>query len=164
MDNTLLSVRDLAVDFKIEEGINHAVRGVSFQVERGKILGIVGESGSGKSITSLSVMRLVPEPGGRITRGQILFNGTDLLALGQKEMRKIRGNKISMIFQEPMSSLNPVFRIGYQLGETLALHQGVKGGENQKRCADILSRSEFLTRCAFWECIRTSFRAGCASA
>lgn len=136
--NILLSVRDLEVTFKGEEGISKAVRGVSFDVEKGKILGIVGESGSGKSVSSLSIMRLIAKPSGKIERGEILFHGEDLVRLKEKEIRKIRGNKIAMIFQEPMSSLNPVFKIGYQLGEALALHQGIKGEENKRKCIEIL--------------------------
>ncbi len=138
MKDILLETKNLRVCFKTDSGIVRAVDGVDIEVERGKVLGIVGESGSGKSITSLSVMRLVPKPNGYIEGGQIIFNGEDLQEKNKKEIRKIRGNKIAMIFQEPMSSLNPVFKIGYQLGEALKLHQGIKGEENRKRCIEML--------------------------
>ena len=138
MKDILLEARDLKVSFKSDYGVSRAVDGVSFQIERGKVLGVVGESGSGKSVTSLSVMRLVPKPNGYIEGGSILFQGQDLLQCSEAEMRKIRGNKIAMIFQEPMSSLNPVFKIGYQLGEALRLHQNIKGPENRRRCEEML--------------------------
>lgn len=140
MNDILLETKDLHVCFKTNQGINRATNGVSFQVERGKVLGIVGESGSGKSVTSLSVMCLIPQPNGYIEKGEILFHGEDLLKKSDKEIRRIRGNKIAMIFQEPMSSLNPVFKIGYQLGETIRLHQKVVGQENRRRCAEILEQ------------------------
>ncbi len=138
MSDILLETKDLRVCFKSDGGVTRAADGVSFRVQRGKVLGIVGESGSGKSVTSLSVMGLIPKPNGYIEGGQILFHGEDLLKKSEKEIRKIRGNKIAMIFQEPMSSLNPVFKIGDQLGEALKLHQGVSGRENRKRCMEML--------------------------
>lgn len=137
-ENALLEVQNLRVSFRSEYGTACAVDGVSFQVDRGEVLGIVGESGSGKSVTSLSVMRLIPKPNGMIEQGKILFHGEDLLQKSEAAMRDIRGNKIAMIFQEPMSSLNPVFKIGYQLGEALKLHQNIRGAENRERCAEIL--------------------------
>jgi len=118
----LLSVRDLATYFRVEGGIAKAVDGVSFDVMPGEVLGIVGESGSGKSVTSLSILRLIPDPPGMIERGEMLYEGQDLLKLSYKEMRAIRGNEIAMIFQEPMTSLNPVFTIGMQIIETLSTH------------------------------------------
>lgn len=134
----LLQIRDLNVCFKTDSGIVRAVDGVSLSVERGKVLGIVGESGSGKSISSLAVMQLIPKPNGYAESGEILFEGEDILKMGEKDIRRIRGNKIAMIFQEPMSSLNPVYKIGFQLGETLKLHKGIKGEENRKRCVEAL--------------------------
>lgn len=119
----LLEVKNLKTGFKTDEGSFLAVDNISFKVEKGKTLGIVGESGCGKSVTSLSIMRLIPNPPGQIVGGEILFNGRDLLKLSEDEMRKIRGNDIAMIFQEPMTSLNPVFTIGNQIGEAIALHQ-----------------------------------------
>ncbi len=138
MSDILLETKDLRVNFKSEYGVSRAVDGVDFQVERGKVLGIVGESGSGKSVTSLSVMGLVPKPNGYIAGGQILFHGEDLLRKSEADLRRIRGNKIAMIFQEPMSSLNPVFKIGNQLGEALKLHQNITGRENRERCIEML--------------------------
>ncbi len=120
----LLSIQDLVTTFRTEGGRVRAVDGVSFDIPRGKTLGVVGESGCGKSVTALSVMRLIQDPPGQIAGGKILYNGQDLLALPEPEMRKIRGNKISMIFQEPMTSLNPVFTTGDQVAEAIRLHQG----------------------------------------
>lgn len=119
----LLEVKNLKTGFKTDEGEFLAVDDVSFSLEKGKTLGIVGESGSGKSVTSLSVMRLIPTPPGKIYGGQIIFNGKNLLDLNEEEMRKIRGNDIAMIFQEPMTSLNPVFTVGNQIAEAISLHQ-----------------------------------------
>jgi peptide/nickel transport system ATP-binding protein len=115
-----------------------AVDGVDFTLHRGETLGIVGESGSGKSVTSLSIMRLVSPPG-RIVEGKIIFDGIDLLTLDSESMRKIRGDRIAMIFQQPTTALNPVFRVGDQIIETLEIHQGLKGEEAQKRCIELLS-------------------------
>src|SRR5689334_7754459 len=122
---TILDIADLRTWFFTRDGVVRAVDGVSFHVFPGETLAIVGESGCGKSVTSLSILRLVPSPPGRIVSGQIRFAGRDLLALSDAEMRAIRGNEISMIFQEPMTSLNPVLTIGRQIGETLRLHQGL---------------------------------------
>ncbi|MEQ1875951.1 MAG: ABC transporter ATP-binding protein [Bdellovibrionia bacterium] len=119
----ILEVKNLKTGFKTDDGQFLAVDDISFKLEKGKTLGIVGESGCGKSVTSLSIMRLIPEPPGKIYGGEILFNGQDLLKLTEKQMRSIRGNQIAMIFQEPMTSLNPVFTIGNQIGEAIALHQ-----------------------------------------
>src|SRR5437879_5633595 len=118
----LLSIRDLAVEFRTDDGIVHAVDGVSYDVFPGETLGIVGESGSGKSVSTLSILGLIPQPPGRIVSGEAIFEGRDLLKLKGKELRRIRGEKISMIFQDPMTSLNPVLTIGYQLGEAIKTH------------------------------------------
>ncbi len=118
----ILEVKNLQTHFFSDKGVNKAVNDVSFAIPKGKTLCVVGESGSGKSITSLSIMGLIEEPG-RVVGGEILFNGEDLLKLDHKKMRDIRGGKIAMIFQEPMTSLNPSYTIGYQLGEALKLHQ-----------------------------------------
>ena len=115
-------MRNLHTIFETEDGVVPAVDGVDLYIEKGETLGVVGESGCGKSVTSLSIMRLVGRPG-RIAEGEILFNGTDLLKLQESEMRKIRGNQISMIFQEPMTSLNPVYTVGDQIAEAIVLHQ-----------------------------------------
>jgi ABC-type dipeptide/oligopeptide/nickel transport system ATPase component len=120
----LLSVRDLAVDFVTEQGTVAAVDGVSFDLREGEILALVGESGCGKSATALALLRLIADPPGRISRGTVEFRGRDLLAASEREIREVRGNRIAMIFQEPMTSLNPVLTIGRQVGEPLRLHKG----------------------------------------
>ncbi|MCC6995270.1 MAG: ABC transporter ATP-binding protein [Deltaproteobacteria bacterium] len=124
-DKPLLSIQGLVTEFRTEGGTVRAVDGVSFDIPRGKTLGVVGESGCGKSVTALSVMRLIQTPPGRIAAGKILYDGKDLLTLPETEMRHIRGNKISMIFQEPMTSLNPVYTTGDQVVEAIRLHQGL---------------------------------------
>ncbi|MCE5341610.1 MAG: ABC transporter ATP-binding protein [Planctomycetaceae bacterium] len=120
---TLLSVQNLSTWFETELGTAKSVQNVSFDIAKGKTLALVGESGCGKSVTSLSIMRLIPTPPGRIVSGKILFDGQNILDFSEKQMRKIRGNKIGMIFQEPMTSLNPVYTIGQQIIETITLHQ-----------------------------------------
>jgi len=124
-NDTLLQVRDLRTHFKTEAGIARAVDGVSFDIHKGEVLGIVGESGSGKSVTALSIMRLIPSPPGTIVGGSISMNGTDILQLPLHEVRNMRGRDIGMIFQEPMTSLNPVFTIGFQVTETILRHQSI---------------------------------------
>jgi len=121
----LIQVQNLQTSFFTPEGEVRAVDGVSFEIGESKTLGLVGESGCGKSVTSLSIMRLIPSPPGQIVGGEIYYRGRDLLKLNKEEMRKIRGNEISMIFQEPMTSLNPVFTVGNQIGEAIRLHQGL---------------------------------------
>lgn len=138
MPEPILDVRDLRTYFATDEGLVKAVDGVTFQLGRGKILGIVGESGSGKSATALSIMRLIPHPPGRIVGGSIHFFGEDLLAKAEAEMRQIRGARISMIFQDPMTSLDPVFTIGQQLAEALTYHQRLKKKEAYARSVEML--------------------------
>ena len=121
--DVLLEIRDLRTHFHTEDGIAKAVDGVSYAIHRGETLGVVGESGCGKSVTALSILRLIPDPPGKIVGGQITFDGRQLLGLTEPEMRRIRGNEIAMIFQEPMTSLNPVFTVGYQIMEAIVLHQ-----------------------------------------
>jgi oligopeptide/dipeptide ABC transporter ATP-binding protein len=122
-NENLLSVENLSVSFFTEDGIAKAVQGVSFAIKQGKTFALVGESGCGKSVTALSIMRLIPTPPGNIDQGKIVLKGRDLLTVNEKQMRAIRGNKIAMIFQEPMTSLNPVFTIGDQIVEAITLHQ-----------------------------------------
>jgi peptide/nickel transport system ATP-binding protein len=143
MNTTLLEVKDLITEFRSEDRVHQAVRSISFTVNRGKTLGIVGESGSGKSVTSLSVMRLIPNPPGRIASGSIHFHEddgsiTDLLALPEERMRKYRGNRISMIFQEPMTSLNPVFKCGDQIMESIILHEGIGRDQARERALQLM--------------------------
>jgi len=136
----LLQVQDLKTWFHTEEGTAKAVDGVSFDVRPRETLGIVGESGCGKSVTSLSILRLIPQPPGEIAGGRILFRGIDLLELPEKEMRKIRGNEIAMIFQEPMTSLNPVYTVGDQIGEVLRLHRDMSKDEARERSIEMMRR------------------------
>ncbi len=133
----ILEVKNLCTSFFTEEGEVKAVNGVSFSVPSGRTLGIVGESGSGKSITSLSILRLIQSPG-KIKSGEILFDGKDLLQLSEKDMRKIRGNEISMIFQEPMTSLNPVFTIGEQISEVYQIHRNLSKREAKEKSIEML--------------------------
>ncbi len=138
---TVLSVRQLAVSFDTEQGRIRAVDGVDFDLLRGSTLGLVGESGCGKSVTALSVMRLLPLPSGRIDAGEVLFDGRDLVQLPAGEMQRIRGKRIAMIFQEPMTALNPVHRIGRQLEEVYRLHfESLPAADIQRRCVEMLRR------------------------
>jgi oligopeptide/dipeptide ABC transporter ATP-binding protein len=132
-DKPLLQIENLETHFDIRGHVARAVDNVSFSIESGKTLGLVGESGCGKSVTAHSIIRLVPIPPGRIAGGQILFENEDLLKLSETRMRKIRGNRISMIFQEPMTSLNPVFPVGDQVGEVIRLHQRLSAAETRNR-------------------------------
>jgi oligopeptide/dipeptide ABC transporter ATP-binding protein len=133
-----LEVVDLKTYFDTDEGTVKAVDGVSFHIDKGETLGVVGESGSGKSVTSLSTMRLIPQPPGRFAGGQINFEGQDLLKKSEREMRRIRGNEISMIFQEPMTSLNPVYTVGDQIAEAIVLHQGKTRKQAMKMATEML--------------------------
>jgi peptide/nickel transport system ATP-binding protein len=137
-ESALLSVENLQVHFRTPDGVNRAVDGVSFAIGAGETLAIVGESGCGKSVTSMSILRLLPEPPARIA-GAIRFEGRDLLDLPEREMRRIRGNAISVIFQEPMTSLNPVLSVGRQIGETLRLHQGLSRRQAEERAVEMLA-------------------------
>jgi peptide/nickel transport system ATP-binding protein/oligopeptide transport system ATP-binding protein len=134
----LLRVKDLKTYFFTHEGPVKAVDGINLKVSKGETLGLVGESGCGKSVTALSIMRLIPSPPGKIVGGEIHFEGKNLLELNEKEMRKIRGRKISMIFQEPMTSLDPMFTIGDEIAEVIRLHQGLKKDEARKKAIESL--------------------------
>ena len=134
----LLEVENLQTHFATPDGVVRAVEGVSFHVDAGETVAIVGESGCGKSVTSMSILRLIQEPPGKIA-GQIRFQGRNLLDLTEQEMRDIRGNSISMIFQEPMTSLNPVLTVGRQIGETLQLHQGMSARDAEKKATEMLT-------------------------
>jgi oligopeptide/dipeptide ABC transporter ATP-binding protein len=137
-----LDVRDLQVEFSTQGGKVQAVRGVSFSVEKGETLGIVGESGCGKSVTMMSVMGLIPIPPGRIVSGSALLNGRDILGLSTAELNRIRGAEIGMVFQDPMSALNPTMRIGEQIAETLMIHRGLSKSDALRKAVDLLDRTK----------------------
>jgi oligopeptide transport system ATP-binding protein len=134
----LLDVKNLKTQFFTQDGVVRAVDDVSFHIMPGETLGIVGESGCGKSITAMSLMRLIPSPPGRIVNGTINFEGEDILSMSDEEMRNVRGNKIAMIFQDPMTSLNPVLAISRQIGETLELHMGMSKSQSRRRAIELL--------------------------
>jgi oligopeptide/dipeptide ABC transporter ATP-binding protein len=136
-DRPLLEINGLRTSFYTRDGVVHAVDGINFHVDAGEIMGLVGESGCGKSVTSLSILRLVAKPG-RIEAGEVLFDGTDLLKVPEGDMRKIRGDRISMIFQQPQSSLNPVWDVGTQIEEVLRIHRGMTDKAARARAADLL--------------------------
>ena len=140
MSEPVLSLRGLRTHFITREGTVRAVDGVSYDLHPGKTLAVVGESGSGKSVHALSILRLLPEPPAKVAGGEILFNGRDLLKLNQEDMRKIRGNRIAMIFQEPMTSLNPVIKVGEQIAEAVVLHQGLSQEKAWAKAVDLLKK------------------------
>ncbi len=140
MPEPLLAIEDLVVEFRTEDGVVHAVDGVSYELFPGEILGIVGESGSGKSVSTLALLGLIPMPPGRIVSGTAMFKGRDLLRLKKKELRKVRGNEVAMVFQDPMTSLNPVLTVGRQLGEAIKTHfPDQKDAEVKQRIIELLT-------------------------
>ncbi len=138
MAKKLLEVRNLKTQFFTQDGIVHAVNGISYEVNEGETVAIVGESGSGKSVGVMSLIRLIPQPPGKIVDGEVWFDGQDLLTLNEEELRRIRGNRIAMIFQDPMTSLNPVLTIGRQITEALELHLNMGREESRKRAVELL--------------------------
>ena len=142
MNQIELDVRNLKVSFSTPQGNFLAVNGINFQLHSGETLALVGESGCGKTVSALSILRLLPEPPAKITSGEIIFAGRDLLSLNAKQMREIRGKKIAMIFQDPMTSLNPVLTVGEQIIETLLRHTNMNRQEARKKSAELLSRVE----------------------
>ncbi|RKX79622.1 MAG: ABC transporter ATP-binding protein [Spirochaetes bacterium] len=138
MNDTLLNVKNLKTYFFTDEGVARAVDGMSLSVRKGETLGVIGESGCGKSVTALSIMRLIDSPPGKILEGEVIFGGEEMLKKSSSEMRKIRGKEISMIFQEPMTSLNPVYTIGNQISETVLFHQNVNKNEARKIAVEML--------------------------
>src|ERR687888_2303883 len=139
MAEPILSIRDLVVEFKTDDGIVHAVDDISYDVFPGETLGIVGESGSGKSVSTMSILGLIPQPPGRIASGTAMFKGKDLLKLKKRELRRFRGDEVAMVFQDPMTSLNPVLKVGYQLGEAVKTHHpDVKDDAVRKRAVELL--------------------------
>lgn len=139
MAKDLVEFKNLKTYFYTEDGIVKAVNDVSFKIREGETVGVVGESGCGKSVTAMSLMRLIPDPPGKIVSGDILFEGKSILKLSENEMRHIRGNQISVIFQEPMTSLNPVFTIGFQISEAIILHQKLNKSEARKKSIEMLT-------------------------
>ncbi len=137
-EDLILEIRDLCVEFQTMEGTVQAVNHLSYKLRKGEKLGIVGESGSGKSVSSLGMLRLIPNPPGRITGGEILYKGQDLVKAPKKEMQRIRGNEISMIFQEPMTSLNPIIKCGKQIAESLRLHRGMNKKEAMEEAVRLM--------------------------
>lgn len=138
MADHLLEVNDLRMHFYTRDGIVKAVDGVSYTLDKGETLGVVGESGSGKSVHALTMMQLIPMPPGKVVGGDVLFKGRSLVKMKDEEIRKIRGNEITMIFQDPMTSLNPVYRIGRQIGEPLVIHKGMSRADAEKRAIELL--------------------------
>lgn len=138
MSDVILEVKDLKTYFNTDDGVVKAVDGVSFQLKKGEMLGIVGESGSGKSVTNLSLMKLIPSPPGKIMGGEAVLDGEDIFKMNEAEIRKLRGNRISMIFQDPMTSLNPFLRISTQMIETIMLHQDLDKDGARKRAVEML--------------------------
>ncbi len=134
----LLEVKNLKTEFHTQDGVVHAVNGISYEIGEGETLGIVGESGCGKSVSVLSIMRLIPTPPGKIAGGEVLFSGRDLLKVDNEEIRQVRGNRIAMIFQDPMTSLNPVLTINQQIGEALELHMGMDKSQARQRTIELL--------------------------
>jgi len=134
----MLSVQDLKVYFIGNERVARALDGVSYEIRKGETVCLVGESGCGKTVSALTILGIIPQPPGKIMGGKVLFNGQNLLDLGEEEMQKIRGNHIAMVFQEPMTSLNPVFTIGDQIKEAIAVHERLDEGETRRRCIQLL--------------------------
>jgi len=134
----LLDLRNLVTRFYTEDGVVHAVNGVSYVLEEGGTLGVVGESGCGKSVHALSIMRLIPNPPGRIEAGEVWFDGRDLLKVSERDMHHVRGAEIAMVFQDPMTSLNPVYTVGFQIMEALKLHQGMDNAQARERAGELL--------------------------
>jgi peptide/nickel transport system ATP-binding protein len=157
----LLEIRGLKTEFATDDGIVHAVDGVDLAVDRGETLGVVGESGCGKTVTAMSVLKLIAMPPGRIAGGEIRWQGRDLVPLGAHEMRRIRSKEIGIVFQEPMTSLNPVYTIGEQIGEVLRLHERL--GRRAARDKTIEMLRQVRIPSAGCATTRTNFRAGCAS-
>ena len=163
MNESLLDVRDLSVSFHTDDGVFQAVDHVSLHVNSGEIVGLVGESGCGKSVTSLSILRLIPAPPGKIDTGQVYFKGRDLLKLDSDNLRQIRGKSISMIFQEPLSALSPLQRIGQQLVEALRIHSDISKKRPGPRPKNGLKRCGFRMRKSACSLIPFSCPAACSS-
>jgi len=140
MMEKILNVKDLEISFQTKDGILHAINGISFDLEHGETLGVVGESGCGKSVTMMSLLRLIPQPPGKLVNGTAIFNGVNLFKISEEEIRKIRGSKISFIFQDPMTSFNPILPIGIQMAEPLMYHKGLSYQDSESQIVEMLSR------------------------
>ena len=160
---TLLEVKDLRTYFFTFEGVVKAVDGVSYDLEEGETLGLVGESGCGKSVSALSIMRLIPDPPGKVVNGEIMFENEDILKIDMDDMRHIRGGKIAMVFQEPMTSLNPVLTVEKQLTETLELHMGMTRQQSRREGVNLLERVGIPDRKSASSSTPTSSAVGCVS-
>ncbi len=163
-DGPLLDVRDLHVEFHTRDGVAKAVNGVNYTVSAGETLAVLGESGSGKSVTAQTIMGILDMPPGKITQGEILFRGQDMLKMSNEERRKIRGRKIAMIFQDALSSLNPVLTVGYQLGEMFRVHQGLSRKDAKAKAIELMDQVKIPPPRPGSRTTRTSSPAVCASA
>ena len=138
MDDSLLEIHDLAVEYHTDDGVIYAVNNINLAIRAGETVGLVGETGAGKTTIAKSILRILPDPQAKIVSGEIFFGGDDVLKLSEREMRKIRGNKIAMIFQDPMTALNPIETVGFQIAETIKLHNKISHLEAEKRSCDML--------------------------
>ena len=164
MTSELLNVQGLETQFKTPEGVVHAVNGVDFTLKEGETLGVVGESGCGKSVSMLSILRLIQQPPGKIVAGEAMFRGQDLLKMTKEEIRHVRGGQISMVFQDPMTSLNPVMTIGKQLAEPLMLHLGLNKEQARIALLSCLSKLASRTRQIDLRTIRINIPEACVNA
>src|SRR5512136_3257062 len=139
-DGAFLSVKDLIIEYTAEDQVIHAVNGISFELERGKTFGLVGETGAGKTSTAKAILRILPDPPAKVRGGEIILDGEDLLKISEKEMRKIRGRKVSMIFQDPMTALNPIMKVGGQIAEVIKIHNDIPWREANERAVKMLER------------------------
>ena len=160
MNHPTLEIKNLTVHFETEEGTVQAVDSVSFHINRGEIVGLVGESGSGKTVTSLSILKLVASPPGHYRSGRVLFEGKDILQIDQEELRKIRGGEIAFIFQDPMTSLNPVKRVGDQIAEAIKLHQGLVETESARKAVEMMERVGIPSASTRWRQYPHQFSGG----
>ena len=163
MRERLLEIRGLKTHFSTDDGWLHAVDGVSINIDRGETVGVVGESGCGKSVTAMSILKLIPMPPGKIVEGQILWKGRDLVSLDAEGMRKVRAKEIAIVFQEPMTSLNPVYTVGAQIAEVIRIHEGLNRRDALDRATEMLKLVNIPTQSDASTITRTNSPAECAS-
>ena len=163
MSDPALQLQDLTIRFTLKRGTLTAVNGVSFSIQRGETFGLVGESGSGKTVTARSIMRLIPEPPGEVVGGRILFEGEDVMAKSEKELREMRGRRVAMVFQEPMSALNPVFTVAQQIGDALRTNYGMGKKEARERVIELLALVGIPSPASRLDSYVPSSLAACAS-